>query len=242
MPFLAPVPGDPDRWTTATTVDLRQLPVTGRWKVYFEVLTEFGHTSRPADEQSPDGPVWRRAAVEQIVPRGLVTDLASVPMPLWGVIASYGRQTLPAILHDAASRALAESGRPASAARADRGAADLLFRETLTLSGTGPVRRWLMWAAVRLFGHVPVAITFLLAVVAGLVALLLGAAGPACRGHEHRSRRCGGRDRAARPGRRAGRREPPTEHGGRPGGRPAPSEACSARPGSGSSHCPCCSL
>lgn len=177
MPFLAPLAGDPDRWTTATTVDLRQLPVTGRWKVWFEVLTEFGYSSRPADEQTADGPVWRRASVEQTVPQGLVTDLASVPVPLWGVIASYGRQTLPAILHDAASRELAASAAPASARRAARRDADHLFRETLRQSGTGPVRRLLMWAAVRLFGHVPLAVVFLLAVVAGIAALCLGAAG-----------------------------------------------------------------
>jgi hypothetical protein len=50
VPFVAPLPGDPDRWVPAATVDLRQLPVSGRWKVWFEVLTPFGYTSRPADE------------------------------------------------------------------------------------------------------------------------------------------------------------------------------------------------
>ncbi|MBD7996998.1 DUF1353 domain-containing protein [Oerskovia gallyi] len=177
MPFVAPLPGDRDRWGPAATVDLRQLPVSGRWKVWFEVLTPFGYTSRPADEQSRTGPVWRRASIEQTVPAGLVTDLASVPMPLWGVIASYGRQTLPAILHDATSRALADSDVPPSGRRAARRDADRLFRETLRETGTGPVRRWLMWAAVRIFGSLPVAVVFLLAVVAGLVALGLVVAG-----------------------------------------------------------------
>jgi hypothetical protein len=177
MPFLAPLPDDADLWAPATTVDLRQLPVSNRWKVWFEVLTPFGHTSRPADEQTPAGPRWRRASVTQTVPTGLVTDLASVPMPLWGVVASYGRQTLPAILHDATSRALADSTRPASARRAARRAADHLFRATLRETGTGPVRRWLMWAAVRIFGSLPVAVVFLLAVLAGVVALTLGLAG-----------------------------------------------------------------
>ncbi|MFF3066085.1 DUF1353 domain-containing protein [Oerskovia sp. NPDC057915] len=177
MPFVAPLAGDLDRWVPAATVDLRQLPVSGRWKVWFEVLTPFGYTSRPADERTPTGPVWHRGSVEQRVPTGLVTDLASVPMPLWGVVASYGRQTLPAILHDATSRALADSGRPASSRRAARRDADHLFRGTLRETGTGPVRRWLMWAAVRIFGSLPVAVVFLLAVVAGIVALGLGAAG-----------------------------------------------------------------
>jgi hypothetical protein len=181
VPFLAPLPDDPDHWAPATTVDLRQLPVSNRWKVWFEVLTPFGHTTRPADEETPDGPRWRSASVTQTVPTGLVTDLASVPMPLWGVIASYGRQTLPAILHDATSRALADSTRPASARRAARRDADRLFRSTLRETGTGPVRRWLMWAAVRIFGSLPVALVFLLAVVAWVVAstlVLAGADGP----------------------------------------------------------------
>ncbi|WP_336708587.1 DUF1353 domain-containing protein [Oerskovia sp. USHLN155] len=176
MPFVAPLPGDPDRWGPAATVDLRQLPVAGRWKVWFEVLTPFGYTSRPADEQDPSGPVWHRASVEQTVPTGLVTDLASVPMPLWGVVASYGRQTLPAILHDATSK-LADSGRPASSRRAARRDADHLFHDTLRETGTGPVRRGLMWAAVRIFGSLPVAVAFLLAVVAGVVTLGLWVAG-----------------------------------------------------------------
>lgn len=177
MPFVAPLPGDPDRWVPAATVDLRQLPVSGRWKVWFEVLTPFGYTARPADERTASVPVWHRGSVEQTVPTGLVTDLASVPMPLWGVVASYGRQTLPAILHDATSRALADSDRPASSRRAARRDADRLFRGTLRETGTGPVRRWLMWAAVRIFGSLPVAVVFLLAVVAGLVALGLRVAG-----------------------------------------------------------------
>ncbi|MFE4465636.1 DUF1353 domain-containing protein [Oerskovia sp. NPDC056781] len=177
MPFVAPLPGDPDRWVPAATVDLRQLPVAGRWKVLFEVLTPFGYTSRPADEHDPSGPVWHRGSVEQTVPTGLVTDLASVPMPLWGVVASYGRQTLPAILHDATSRAVADSDRPASSRRAARRDADRLFRGTLRETGTGPVRRWLMWAAVRIFGSLPVVVAFLLAVVAGVVALGLRVAG-----------------------------------------------------------------
>jgi len=194
MPFLAPLPAPgpgtpgpgtpdpgtptvPERWVPAATVDLRQLPVSGRWKVYFEVLTPFGYTSRPADEQTPAGPVWRGESVEQRVPAGLVTDLASVPMPLWGVIASYGRQTLPAVLHDAWTRALADSGGSAATLRAGRRDADRLFRSTLRESGTGPVRRWLMWSAVRIFGNLPLAVVFLLAVVAGVLAVGLAVAG-----------------------------------------------------------------
>src|SRR5688572_14147284 len=39
-----------------------------------------------------------------------VTDLASVPMSLWSFIASYGRQSAPAVLHDERSIVAAELG------------------------------------------------------------------------------------------------------------------------------------
>ena len=61
--------------------------------------------------------------------------------------------------------------------RAGRRDADRLFRSTLRESGTGPVRRWLMWSAVRIFGNLPLAVVFLLAVVAGVLAVGLAVAG-----------------------------------------------------------------
>lgn len=76
------------------------------------------------------------------VPAGFVTDFASVPRFLWGLIASYGKQTLPAILHDYASwkaKTLAE-----------RRAADDLFRVALEDQGVANLRATAMWAAVGL--------------------------------------------------------------------------------------------
>lgn len=162
MPFVREHGG---RWRSCTTVDLRQLPVRGRTR--FEVLEEFGYTSLPPDGRDAEGPTWSRAAVEHVVPAGFVTDLASVPAVLWGVIASYGRQTLPAVLHDvlyAAARAAPRATR----ARRLRREADTLFRATLRATGAGPVRQWFMWAGVRAFGSPAVVVPL---VVVGLVLL-----------------------------------------------------------------------
>lgn len=76
------------------------------------------------------------------------TDLASVPAFLWGLVASYGHQTLPAILHDALS------DRADQAAPADRfavrRAADDAFRVALRENGVTTLRATTMWAAVSM--------------------------------------------------------------------------------------------
>ncbi|GAA3799644.1 DUF1353 domain-containing protein [Cellulomonas soli] len=175
MPFIGPDPADASLWRQITTVDLRQLPVTRRWKVLFEVIREFGYTELPADVGTPQSPAWSAGTVQHLVPRGMETDLASVPPFLWGVIASYGRQTLPALLHDRLCWAAQLPDQPAPYRRRARREADDQFRRTLRASGSGPLRRWLMWAAVRVFGRPPVLAPFALLVV-GAIALLV--AGP----------------------------------------------------------------
>lgn len=164
MPFVREREG---RWRRCPTVDLRQLAGDGRTR--FEVLEEFGYTRLPPDGRDATGPTWSRAAVEHVVPAGFVTDLASVPSVLWGVIASYGRQTLPAVLHDTLYAA-ARSQR-ATRARRLRREADTLFRATLRATGAGPVRQWLMWAGVRTFGSPAVVVPL---VVLGVVLLGVG--------------------------------------------------------------------
>ncbi|WP_448630528.1 DUF1353 domain-containing protein [Cellulomonas soli] len=170
MPFIGPDPADASLWRQITTVDLRQPPVTRRWKVLFEVIREFGYTELPADRGTQQHPQWSAGAVQHLVPRGMETDLASVPMFLWGVIASYGRQTLPALLHDRLCWAAQQPDQPAPYRRRARRQADDQFRRTLRASGSGLIRRWLMWAAVRVFGRPPVLVSFALLVL-GVLAL-----------------------------------------------------------------------
>jgi len=77
------------------------------------------------------------------------TDLASVPPALWGILAPFGQQMRPALLHD---RRCVIAGQQASSdkaqARATRKEADYLFRDALGDEGVSEVRRWLFWTGV----------------------------------------------------------------------------------------------
>jgi hypothetical protein len=82
------------------------------------------------------------------------TDLASVPPFLWGLVASYGHQTLPAILHD--SQSDAADLLPADERLGARRIADDRFRVALRESGVTTLRATSMWAFVsinRYFAH-----------------------------------------------------------------------------------------
>lgn len=111
---------------------------------------------------------------------GQTTDLASVPSLLWGLVAPYGHQLLPALLHDhrcdLADVAKKASGR--TAAPPIRTEGDLLFRRGLQDRGVPWSRRWLMWAAVSLDGYFAYDIAALaltvLALVAGFISLVAG--------------------------------------------------------------------
>jgi hypothetical protein len=84
-------------------------------------------------------------------PVGRSTDLASVPPWLWGVIASFGQHTLAALLHDHLCDEAKAAGPPAS--KELRREADRLFRVAMGDLGIPALRKWVMWAAVRLFGE-----------------------------------------------------------------------------------------
>ncbi|WP_394553169.1 DUF1353 domain-containing protein [Agromyces sp. MMS24-JH15] len=83
-------------------------------------------------------------------PGGLAqTDLASVPSALWGFIASYGRQSAPAILHDHRSIEADELGRTdRRGALLQRREDDRVFRTALREQRVPLLRAWLMWAWV----------------------------------------------------------------------------------------------
>ncbi|MFE6965567.1 DUF1353 domain-containing protein [Agromyces sp. NPDC057679] len=120
-------------------------------------LAELGLAQRPADAPSfelteafvyLDPETGRRYRVPA---RGEAsaapTDLASVPTPLWGLIASYGRQSAPAVLHDARSREAAALG-DRRAALVQRREDDRVFRTALREQGVPRLRARLMWAWV----------------------------------------------------------------------------------------------
>lgn len=75
------------------------------------------------------------------------TDLASVPPFLWGLVASYGRQTLPAILHDRLVDGV--DLLPFRDQDRHREKADAVFRRSLEDAGVPAARATVMWATVR---------------------------------------------------------------------------------------------
>lgn len=80
------------------------------------------------------------------VPCTLRTDLASVPAPLRGLLTPYGRQLLPAVMHDDLCNQARAAG--ASGMRLRR-RADELFRLALLDEGVGPVRSLMFWVGVE---------------------------------------------------------------------------------------------
>jgi hypothetical protein len=74
--------------------------------------------------------------------KGFVTDLASIPAPLRGILNVNGRSRMPAVLHD-----FLYVTQPISRERADS-----LFYEALVSVGVVPAVAWLYWAGVRIGG------------------------------------------------------------------------------------------
>src|SRR4051812_43431595 len=127
MPFVTSEQDDTD-----PTVKLAVVPPRR-----FLLIEGFGYRAH-------DGSYW------DVPADGVSTDLASVPSPLWSLLASYGRQTRPALLHDHITEsALKLRDRHAAFDLRDRG--DDLFRESLADEGvTSGSRRWTFWAGVTL--------------------------------------------------------------------------------------------
>lgn len=80
-----------------------------------------------------------------MVPKGFVTDFASVPRVVAWLIPRYGRWTPAAILHD-------YLWSEARAGRFNKPDADGIFNQALRELGVPFLRRWLMWTAVRWAG------------------------------------------------------------------------------------------
>jgi Protein of unknown function (DUF1353) len=111
-------------FTPGSTVDVRQIDDQD-WKV-LRALTY--HASTDDFE----------------VPVGEHTDFASVPREFVWFIPRYGRYTKAAILHDYLCSVCVPAG------RVSRIEADGIFRQAMRELGVPFLRRWIMWAAVRL--------------------------------------------------------------------------------------------
>ena len=79
-----------------------------------------------------------------VVPVGQSTDFASVPRVFAWFLPPYGRYTMPAILHDYLWRAAVPGG------QLKWPEADGILRRAMRECGVPFLRRWIMWASVRL--------------------------------------------------------------------------------------------
>ncbi len=80
--------------------------------------------------------------VDVTVPAGFVTDLASVPRPLWSLFPPHGEYAKAAILHDYLYQLKIGT----------RASADKAFLSAMESLGVPAWKRWPLYAAVRVFG------------------------------------------------------------------------------------------
>jgi hypothetical protein len=120
-------------------IPLTQAPATGP---YFQLNRPIGFREHEDSEI-----LWIPAHVPAENPEpGNRTDLATVPLLFRSFVASYGRQSAPAIMHDY-QRGL--TSRPESSDQLSRAEADdRLFRVGLRHQKVPLLRAWLMWTVV----------------------------------------------------------------------------------------------
>ncbi len=125
------------------TVELGQVPITAPT---FQLRETIGYYEAG---MPPETTTWAEAHIPDFEPKlGNRTDLASVPVIFWSLIASYGRQTAPAVVHDSECWRVRQLGLPAVDALAERERVDRRFRLGLRELGVSPFRAWLMWTFV----------------------------------------------------------------------------------------------
>ena len=76
------------------------------------------------------------------IPKGFITDFASVPRCFWSLIPPMGRYGKAALLHDYLYNTKSVSRREA----------DRIFLETMFLMGVSRWKAYVMYVAVRVFG------------------------------------------------------------------------------------------
>ena len=95
--------------------------------------------------------VKSRPNVAVIAPPHFVTDHASVPAPLRGLVPQSGAHSAAAVLHDWLYT-VAEPPKNQTRFRKERFRADRIFLEAMRTGGVGATRRSLLYRGARLFG------------------------------------------------------------------------------------------
>lgn len=91
---------------------------------------------------------WRSDDAHVVVPRRFITDLASIPRPLRGLLDVAGPSREPAVLHDWLYCRQAD----AEGAPVTRRQADDLFRAALRAKGVSAATATVYWLGVRVGG------------------------------------------------------------------------------------------
>jgi hypothetical protein len=178
MPFID------DEGNLLRSVELGQVPIMAPT---FQLRKRIGYHAPGRESEI----TWADAHVPDEHPDAADrTDLASVPAIFWSLIASYGRQTAPAVVHDSecarVQRAQREGKCSAIEALAERKRIDRSFRLGLRELGVAPFRAWIMWTFVsferyskhsvpRFVGLLLLAALGLLLVAGAPIAFALGA-------------------------------------------------------------------
>lgn len=112
----------------------------------FPALTQF-KGGGPRQRKIADSGLWEGPYGQTIeMPKGKVVNGASTPWWLWWLFPPFADQyESSAVLHDIVYGTGKENGMT-------RWDADGLFRSAMASQGVPLWKRWLMWAAVRLFG------------------------------------------------------------------------------------------
>ena len=110
-----------------TPLVVSPLPDGRRWKLIFQFGYDVG---------------YKGSGDRITVPAGFVTDFASSPPAVWSIIPPWGKYGKAAVVHDYLYQTKART----------RKEADDIFREGMVVLKVDPVRVFLMYWAVRLFG------------------------------------------------------------------------------------------
>ena len=83
-----------------------------------------------------------------VVPKGFITDLASVPRVFWVIYPPDGTYTNAAVVHDFLYSVVGVRG------RYTRKQCDNIFLEAMKVVGVPAWRRWILYSAVRIGGSI----------------------------------------------------------------------------------------
>jgi len=92
-----------------------------------------------------EGFSWRGKFAKIDVPKGMITDFASIPRAFWPIVPPFGRHSLAAVVHDCLYLTLGLNG------NLSRLQCDLEFEFAMRLSDVNAFKRAIMFRAVRMF-------------------------------------------------------------------------------------------